>query len=73
MIKQSNLPLCYAPKSNTAILSNDLLKSKDSTPKMKNHMVFCNKCRYYVGAWDKGDYYQCSQIKSHKIKKEVSK
>ena len=37
---------------------------------MENEIVFCPKCRYYVGAWDKEDYLQCCRNKKHKIKKE---
>lgn len=39
---------------------------------MKNHLVFCPLCRYYVGAWDKGDYFQCCKNDKHKIiKKDI--
>ena len=37
---------------------------------MENHLIFCPKCRFYVGAWDKGDYFQCCKNKEHKIIKE---
>lgn len=73
MTNQSKLPLCYAPEANTAILSNDLGKTKDDIPKMRNCLVYCPKCHYFVGAWDKRNYYQCCHRKSHKIKKEGGK
>ena len=41
---------------------------------MKNHIVYCPKCRFFVGAWDKGDYFICAHDEKHKImKKEDNK
>jgi len=40
---------------------------------MKNYIIFCPKCRFYVGAFDKGDYFQCSRNKNHKIIKNEEK
>ena len=33
---------------------------------MENEIVYCPKCKYCVGAWDKGDYFQCCRNKKHK-------
>jgi len=41
---------------------------------MKNYIVFCPKCKFYVGAFDKGDYFICARDEKHRIiKKEDNK
>lgn len=40
---------------------------------MKNHLIFCPKCNFWVGAFEQDDYFQCCREKNHKIKKEVKK
>jgi len=52
-------------------VSHENVKSKGSIPEMKNFMKYCPKCKYFVGCWDKIDYYQCCRNKKHKIAKEI--
>jgi len=72
MIKQTSLIQHTIPAGADLKQSKTLLtQSSGNTHMMKNHMVYCPKCKYFVGAWDKGDYYQCCRNKNHKIEKGV--
>lgn len=73
MNKQTTLCSEGPNSSGNSPRMNDLPKKQPETHQMKNYMVFCPKCHYFVGMRDMKDYYQCSHKKSHKIKKGESK
>ena len=73
MIQQTDLILDSQNSCSNTPRIEDLPASKGNIPIMKNHMVYCHKCKYFVGATDEGDYWQCCRNIKHKIKKEVIK